>query len=443
MEYSAGETGMIQVERDDGSGFSSPFCETTSMSLTPEEKAQRAERARRNGALGRGPGAESRGRTRLNALKGRLRAKTCPLPDEVEAEAARREEWHDWYDPRSPAARELADECARATIITERSDRFRRAELKRQRRNTQRNWERRRQRKVNAAVKRGYQDRLGSLAELASFAHGCRVLVQDFQAALRGLTSRGYLLPREIELATHDHGLMPDPATIATNVTAYTIHTLNLACTPGVAPEELEARLDPASRPAALRQLPRDQVIPADPRECARRLEELLKKRRDFYQAEADRLHREVDEPELIELFDRASILNEPAARKVKLSHAEARSTYHRAFKELYHTLDRDAEAGEEEAVEVRCPPHPGPPPAEEEAVVARCRPHPGPPPQGGREEEAGCANEPRNAPNASAQGDDSTEVSANKRRPDGRGPSEVSGVILPGRARPDYHLRE
>jgi hypothetical protein len=189
--------------------------------------------------------------------------------------------------------------------------------------------------------------------------------------------------------------------------------------------------------------LPRDEVIPADPRECARRLEDLLKERRDFYQAEADRLHREVDEPELIELFDRASILNEPAARKVKLSHAEARSTYHRALKELYHTLDRDAEVEEEEEAVVVLSPSLSPRERVAEGRVRAGAPRETNDVLSPGDEEPGRANEPRIAPDASAQGGDSMEVSANERCPDERGPSEVSGVILPGRARPDYHLRE
>src|SRR5262249_36752838 len=152
-----------------------PSLKMTPMSLTPEEKARRAERSRRNGAKSQGArSSESRKNACLNALKDGLKAKTYPLANEVEAAATRQDEWHDWYHPQSPAAIELTSECARATIITERVDRFRRAEIERQKRNTKRNWERRRRRKLNAAVKRGRQDRLACAVELASFAHGCR-----------------------------------------------------------------------------------------------------------------------------------------------------------------------------------------------------------------------------------------------------------------------------
>ena len=102
------------------------------MSLTPEEKAKRAERSRRNGAKSRGAlTEESRRRGCLNALKSALRAKTYPLPHEREAAAARSEQWHNWYGGESPAAIHLTNECARATIIADRSDRFREAEVQR------------------------------------------------------------------------------------------------------------------------------------------------------------------------------------------------------------------------------------------------------------------------------------------------------------------------
>jgi hypothetical protein len=81
------------------------------MSLTPEEKERRAQRSRRNGAKSRGARSlETRRRSCLNALKAGLRAKTYLLPHETEAAAARSRQWHDWYQPESPAAIHLTDE---------------------------------------------------------------------------------------------------------------------------------------------------------------------------------------------------------------------------------------------------------------------------------------------------------------------------------------------
>ena len=54
---------------------------------------------------------------------------------------------------------------------------------------------------------------------------------------------------------------------------------------------------------------------------------------------------RDVDEPSLLEALNRASILNEEAARRVARCQAEVRLTYHRAWRDLAEIL----ETGEEE----------------------------------------------------------------------------------------------
>jgi hypothetical protein len=316
------------------------------MDLTPEERERRAERSRRNGACSRGPTSSAgRDRVKLNALSDGLTAKTFPLPFEREAAAQRTNEWQTGYQCDSPAAVHLANECARATIVADRCHRFREARCERQVKNTQRNWNRRRRRRVERLVKRGAAgDRLAALSELGTFSHGCRFVARELGLFIDVLQTRGYLEPEDIESGIFYQGIWPVAEVLATNDLAYTLHTLNLAGTPGVTPEALDAWLAPANRPEGLRALDRDQIIPADPRQCAARLIAVFTKRLDDYQNEADKLHREVDLPELNGLIEEAEILDEADARKVRTSHAEARTSFHRALKDLYHTLDRDRE---------------------------------------------------------------------------------------------------
>ena len=63
-------------------------------------------------------------------------------------------------------------------------------------------------------------------------------------------------------------------------------------------------------------------------------------------QAVAARLERDVDGPRLRAVLERASILTEEAARRVTRSHAEARSSYHRATSALWPLLEREKEQG-------------------------------------------------------------------------------------------------
>jgi hypothetical protein len=270
------------------------------MNLTEEERARRAERSRRNGACSRGPTSTAgRERVKLNALSDGLTAKTFPLPFEREEAEQRTQKWQTYYHSDSPASVHLANECARATIVADRCQRFREARCARQVENTQRNWNRRRRRRVETVVERGRKsggDRLAALGELGTFAHGCRFVARELGLIIDALQTRGYLEPEEIETAIFYQGIWPVAAALATNDTAYTLHTLNLAVTPGLIPEQLDAWLAPVNRPEGLRALPRD----------------------------------------------------EKDARKLRTSHGEARTSFHRALKDLYQTLDRDRAGSDE-----------------------------------------------------------------------------------------------
>ena len=138
------------------------------------------------------------------------------------------------------------------------------------------------------------------------------------------------------------------PESLATDVTAYTLYILNLGCTPGVAAAERDARLDPAGRPPALRGLPREALMPADPEVCGERLRALIQQKCDEYQAEADRLRKECDEPELARMLDEAGFLSDADARRWKRCHAEQRLTFRGSELALYKALDRDREAGDD-----------------------------------------------------------------------------------------------
>jgi hypothetical protein len=284
----------------------------------------------------------------LAALQDGLRAKTYPLPHETEAAAQRTQEWHSYYGPKSPAAKHLVNECARATVVADRSEKFRAARIERQKANVKRNWRRRRKRKVDNAFKRMDEDRLGALEELLSFSDGCAALAKDFRAAISILEGHGYLPDGALETAIYDHGIWPVDALIHLNATAYTFHTLNLACTPGVTPEQLDAWVEPGNRPWELEGLSGDQLIPGDAAQCRQRLLEYLKLRLEEFVLAEVRLRQEEDEPELRRLHEEAETLDEKAARKVTRSHAESRTTFHRAFRDLCKTLERDAEEGRE-----------------------------------------------------------------------------------------------
>ena len=325
------------------------YRERTPMTESSDEQRQkRAERARQNGSKGRGPSAAGAARSKLNGLDWGLRAQTYPLPGEEDADAAAQAQWNAWYGPGSPAAGYHAKQCARASVIADRCERFARARIAEQKRKAVRNFRRRGPRRVKSIMARIPLDRLGSVQALAEFSDGCRKLASILAGSIEFVSSRGYLLPEEIDTVIWAHAIWPVPESLATDATAYTLSILNLGCTPGVAAAERDARLDPASRPLALRDLPREALMPADPKVCTERLRALIQQKCDEYQVEADRLQKECDEPELARMLDEAEFLSDADARRWKRCHAEQRLTFRGSEQALYKALERDREAGDD-----------------------------------------------------------------------------------------------
>src|SRR5438874_11117942 len=92
------------------------------MPLSPEERAAiNLENARKS----TGPSPQARSAVRWNAIKHGLRAAPGPLPNEDPAvAAARAEAWNSFYQPQSPEARHLVNECVRVTLLSDRLDSY-------------------------------------------------------------------------------------------------------------------------------------------------------------------------------------------------------------------------------------------------------------------------------------------------------------------------------
>src|SRR5690242_14560710 len=93
------------------------------MKLTTEE---RAAISRANGARSRGPKTDAgKSASCRNSLKDGFYARKLALPDEDPAALdARRKQWEGFFQPKSPDAQFLLNECIHATIM---ADRFHRA----------------------------------------------------------------------------------------------------------------------------------------------------------------------------------------------------------------------------------------------------------------------------------------------------------------------------
>ncbi len=120
----------------------------------------------------------------MNSLKTGLRAQTYLLPHESRTVAERSEHHNTYYNPQSPAACQMTNECARATILADRCDRYRQTTIDEQTRETQRRWKRNRRDRACRLVKRLAIDPAGAMAELRSFSYGVKWIIKEYQTLI-------------------------------------------------------------------------------------------------------------------------------------------------------------------------------------------------------------------------------------------------------------------
>ena len=168
------------------------------MSLSEED---RRAINRRNAAKSTGPKTpEGKARARANAVKHGLRAETLALACEDAAEvAARAETWNDYYQPASPAAQHLVNECVRATLFADRCHRYHDAALAQQVRAARDDWSRRRAEEVAQAIALLKTDPAVAVRQLMSTSDGCAYLVARWEQLAESLAVKGWWV--EVELA--------------------------------------------------------------------------------------------------------------------------------------------------------------------------------------------------------------------------------------------------
>ncbi len=150
------------------------------MSITLEE---RAARSRENGRMSRGPKTpEGKERARGNALKHGLRADVLPIPGEDPTIAAvRGAAWHTYYQPQSPAAHHLVNECARATLRADRLDQFEAAAVAHQRNQARLDFLARQSNAAALQAARLSDHPAEAHAQLLRTAAGCRYLIERWE----------------------------------------------------------------------------------------------------------------------------------------------------------------------------------------------------------------------------------------------------------------------
>src|SRR5262249_7550193 len=148
---------------------------------------------RENARKSTGPKSdEGKRKSRANALKHGLRAEVLPLPGEDPAKIAAREQaWNDYYQPDSPAAHHLVNECVRATLLADRCHTFHAAALAKQVSAAQELWDHAREDEVERLKALLCDDPATAVRLLKRTAAGCRWLIGRWEALDAVFTKKG------------------------------------------------------------------------------------------------------------------------------------------------------------------------------------------------------------------------------------------------------------
>ncbi len=307
------------------------------MSLTAE---QRAAQNRQNARKSTGPkSAEGKSRASANALKHGLRVDVLPIPGEdAEVIVARAEAWNDYYRPQSPAAQHLVNECARATVQSDRVAKFQALSIASQQKEARAHWIDQREKDVKAQAARLRNNSAEARKQLLATAAGCRWLIARWEMLQKSLQGRALWMNREAnEAARMLGGLSVSENAWLTRLCA--------AVVGGARHENVRQRLyDPGMQPPSLRFSYTPDRVPdlISARQCLVEIvaAELVRLR------EREAELRETEElPALAEAVELAFVPRDANLARLHLRYqSEARNAFHRNYHSLLTTLDRDAE---------------------------------------------------------------------------------------------------
>jgi len=114
-----------------------------------DPSTEQSNGSRQNGKRSQGrasPGAKAN--PALDPTMAELRAQTIALAHESILRSERANQWHEFYKPQSLIAVHLVNECARSSLLADRVEQFRQAELEKQVRQEEKAFRRRERRRV-------------------------------------------------------------------------------------------------------------------------------------------------------------------------------------------------------------------------------------------------------------------------------------------------------
>jgi len=255
------------------------------------------------------------------------------------------DEWHNYYSPQSPATVHLTNELARSSLLADRAENFRQAELEVQTVEEARKWFRKQKRRLRYLAGKLSWRPDEAAEQLRGFGEGVAFLIRWFEDSITDVQSQGFLSQEQVDRVFEICGSLPGPASARENPLVYLIHLYNLGSTPAASPLEIAAWLEPANRPEALRDQPLEELNGMNAGRFRALLVGLFQNELDQCRELAQRVE-QADQLNFQRALNRVSILSDASARRLARARSDARATFHRALKDLIAMLKRDKEEG-------------------------------------------------------------------------------------------------
>jgi hypothetical protein len=372
-----------------------------------------------------------------NGLRDGLFSRVHHLDDEdPDAMAALRERYFRENRPRDAVEEFLVNECYLGDVLGQRFKRALTTELTRQQRIIRQRWDEERQVTVgllrDQLVDPETADLYPITVELRAFGHGLEYLSGEWLRLKKGITTRGFFTPDEMNMGLRLMGVKPALESVVKHQDAFLFMLWSLGCHPAAPAGMIDRLLDPAHRPAGLADASCDDLLPdvaAVREQLIRWVDEELAE----LAALAERVAREVDGPELARVLNPAAIVIDPEkAKRFDRAQKNYQSTFYRAFNALEAHRKREAAARAARAPDIKPPARDGGCAAGPSGPSARVTQVGGDTPDGasaGRPE-ADLQNDPKTGPERPAVDHPGACRSCHK-----QAAKEPVGTIVPGRA--------
>jgi hypothetical protein len=298
------------------------------MTLTAE---QRRQINRQNASHSTGP-RSTRGKqaSRLNALKHGLRIETLALPTEdADTLQGLADQWHNYYQPDSPAECELINRAVLAAIQMRRCARFQTAALARQIRNAVDQWDHTREEEVERLKALLPEDPDAAVRGLQRTSEGCLWLLQRWEKLEAKRAKDGLWCGADRDEVIRLCGFRPERLKECPE--AFLIRLYNLLAQPHPNEKALEWLFRPERLPDAIGAMYNLEFLP-ERASCMESLREMVAEERERLRAREERLRVKIDEPDRAEAAERALLLEGPEAALLLRYERAHESAFHRAY---------------------------------------------------------------------------------------------------------------